>query len=192
MKKRFFATSRTEVIDITKAWLAISIAFTLASFGLKLSAAFFTTLVISAITAGIGFLFHELAHKLVAQKYNCMAEFRAFDMMLVLMVAVSFLGFIFAAPGAVMIAGRVTTRENGKISLAGPLMNYVLAAIFFALIFLAPMLKNIWNIGFQINAWLGLFNLIPFWIFDGKKIFDWNKAVWGAMVLIGIMAVFVV
>ncbi len=43
-------------------------------------------------------------------------------------------------------------------------------------------------IGFQINFWLGLFNLIPFGNFDGKKILNWDRYVWMGMVFIGIVA----
>jgi Zn-dependent protease len=28
------------------------------------------------------------------------------------------------------------------------------------------------------NAWIALFNLIPFAIMDGLKVFRWNKLVW--------------
>ena len=28
------------------------------------------------------------------------------------------------------------------------------------------------------NAWIAVFNLIPFGIFDGLKVFNWNKKAW--------------
>ncbi len=40
-------------------------------------------------------------------------------------------------------------------------------------------------IGFQINMWLGLFNMIPFWLLDGKKIFAWDPKIWAVMTAIG-------
>ena len=96
------------------------------------------------------------------------------------------IGFIFAAPGAVMISGRITLTENGKISLAGPLINFGLALIFFGLHFILPALI----VGFHINSWLGLFNLIPFGNFDGKKILDWHRYIWLSMVIFGILLLF--
>ena len=33
------------------------------------------------------------------------------------------LGIVFMAPGAVMVAGLVTRRQNGHIAVAGPLVN---------------------------------------------------------------------
>ena len=95
---------------------------------------------ISLFTAGIGFLLHELAHKFVAQYYGCEAEFRSMDQMLYFAVGLSlFVGILFAAPGAVMIAGGVTRKENGIISVAGPLTNYVLAGIFYLISTVAPI-----------------------------------------------------
>ena len=112
--------------------------------------------------------------------------------MLYLAVGLAFLvGFIFAAPGAVMIHGMITRKENGIISLAGPLVNYILAMIFLGLLSLFPNFSFIFQIGFFINLWLGLFNMIPFGNFDGIKIFNWNKVIWGMMVAFGVYFLFV-
>lgn len=193
-------TSRTELIDIGKAWLALSLAFAFVYSGAHLlggelnkvwSGQFLQLFVIALFTAGLGFLLHELAHKFVAQRYGCMAEFRAWDQFLYLAVGLAVMvGFIFAAPGAVMISGMVTRKENGIISVAGPLTNYVLGLIFLGLLLFYPAYGSIFSIGFGINMWLGLFNLIPFGPLDGAKVFHWNKVVWGLMAAIGILFVF--
>ena len=39
-------------------------------------------------------------------------------------------------------------------------------------------------LGFSVNAFLALFNLLPIAVFDGKKVFDWNPIIW--VVMIGI------
>ena len=76
------------------------------------------------IAIGPAFLFHEIGHKLVAKKNGCWAEFRADPKGLQFGIAISFLlGFLFMAPGAVMVAGLVTRRQNGHIAVAGPLTN---------------------------------------------------------------------
>ncbi|MBI4153024.1 metalloprotease, partial [Candidatus Woesearchaeota archaeon] len=176
------STSKAELVDLLKAWVAISTAFAIVLTGLRLSAEFFIGIAVAAITVGIGFLLHELAHKVIAQHYGCFAEFRSFDTMLLLAVVLSFFGFIFAAPGAVMISGQVTRRENGLISVVGPWTNLVLALAFLGLNISVPALSLVWAYGFQINTWLALFNMIPFWLLDGRKVWMWNKAVWGATV----------
>ncbi len=193
-------TSKVELIDITKAWIVLSLAFAFIYAGANLfdgtianifSISFLFLFVISSLTAGLGFLLHELSHKFVAQRYGCVAEFRAFDQMLYLALGLAVLvGFIFAAPGAVMISGMITRRENGMVSVAGPVTNYVLGLIFLGLRFVFPAWAFIFSIGFSINMWLGLFNMIPFGNLDGLKVFHWNKAVWLGMVAIGIFFVF--
>jgi len=88
--------------------------------------------------------------------------------------------FKIISPGAVMIAGPLTKEEAGKTAIAGPLTNIVLSTIFIA------VLMNIQNdflmvnsfFGVWINALIALFNIIPFGIMDGFKVFRWNKLVW--------------
>lgn len=183
------STSETEIKDLLKAWIAISIAFAIALSSSVFSADFYTKFIIASLTVGIGFLFHEMGHKIVAQRYGCFAEFRSFDNMLLLAIAMSFFGFIFAAPGAVMITGRVNKTKNGRISAAGPAVNLALALLFLALIFvqLPDLFKPIAYYGFLINSWLALFNMIPFWLFDGYKILKWNKLVYASIAALAIV-----
>lgn len=192
IKIGFVSSSNKELFDLGKAWFAISLAFGLV-LG-RLTSKFFSSFIIALVVVGTGFLFHELSHKIVAQRYKHFAEFRSFDEMLFLAVIMSFFGFVVAAPGAVMIKARhYNIRQSGRISAAGPLMNLVLALIFFGALFLFKegFLGTLLKYGFMINSWLALFNMVPVWMFDGAKIFKWNKSVWIAMVLIAVVFVFI-
>ena len=176
-------TSETEIRDLVKAWLAISFAFAMVlRHGIELS--FYQVFIVSAVTAGTGFLLHELGHKFVAQRYGCFAEFRSFDQMLFLAIVMSFFGFVFAAPGAVMIMGRIDAKRNGIISAAGPVVNLILALFFLSILFMFPsgLLEILAFYGFYINSFLALFNMIPFGLFDGSKIIRWNKKVYSMIV----------
>jgi len=159
-----------ELKEIVKAWLAISIAFGILI--MQAGKSFGFSFMVAALTVGLGFLAHELAHRHFARKFHKHAEFRANNMMLVLAIIMSFFGFVIAAPGAVLISGFVSRKEGGIIATAGPAANLVLALIFLPFIFIIP---SIAYYGFMINAWLALFNLIPFLGFDGHKIVDWSK-----------------
>ena len=98
--------------------------------------------------------------------------------MLWLALIMSWFGFVIAAPGAVMISCKNLTKEkNGKISLAGPLTNLVIAVLFFGGLLFLPDNK-VFYYGFLINGWLALFNMIPFGIFDGAKVLKWNRLVY--------------
>jgi len=186
-----YTTSNIEIKDLVKAWLIVSLAFAIVLSGINFfSLNFLLYFATTLVAVGSGFLFHELAHKIIAQKYGCFAEFRADMTMLILALFMSFLGFVFAAPGAVMIGGgHIDARRNGRISIAGPATNFVLAVLFMTGNIFLPNI--IFTYGFFINAWLGLFNLIPFGFFDGAKIFRWNKGVWILAVAIGVFLVFI-
>jgi Zn-dependent protease len=136
----------------------------------------------SFIAVTSGFIFHELAHKIVAITYGYWAEFRSEPkgLGLSLLVAI-FTGFLFAAPGAVIIHGRPTLKENGVISIVGPAANILLALV--ALPFTVATnqdaaLPTIMGAVALVNAVLALFNLVPFSNLDGRKIFHWSKLIW--------------
>lgn len=187
-------TSNTEMLHIIIAWLAISYAFSIlllwSSLGRRpvteeLLNGIVNPLVISLSTVGLSFLVHEMSHKMVAQRFGSWAEFRMSPFMLFLMLFLVYeFGILFAAPGAVMIyGGQVGKRENGLISLAGPLSNIFLGLGFFLLLSETGILYEIGRYGVIINVALALFNLIPFGIFDGRKVWNWNKAVYLIVVI---------
>ena len=185
---RKFGFSEIEKKHILKSWVAVSLAFAIA---FSPYPNFMTSLIVSALTIGFAFVLHEVAHKYLAIKYRCNAEFRANNNMLVLMLIVSLFGIIFAAPGAVQISGHVTKDKYGKIALAGPMTNLVLALIFLVILLsgLGNFSLTLFRFGFLINAWIALFNMIPLLGFDGHKILSWNKNVFYAVLIASILLV---
>ncbi len=186
-------TSKTEIRDILKAWIAISVAFAILLSKGIFSTSFSTTFLIATLTVGLGFLIHELSHKITAQHFHYSAEFRANNTMLLLAIAMSFFGFILAAPGAVIIkAYNITKRKNGIISLAGPLSNIILAIIFLIIpLQIFPTYGIlISTYGVLINSWLAVFNLIPILNLDGKKILNWDKRVYFITLIVAISLLF--
>jgi len=184
--------SDKEKKDLFFAGLMISLAFAiLLSGGLTgiLSLGFYIVFVIAFFTAGIGFLFHELMHKYVAQSYGLFAEFKAYYKMLWLAILLSFFGFIIAAPGAVYIKGNITKEKNGKISIAGPVTNIVLGVLFLVLILtlnVSDIFKAFLGFGLTINSLLAAFNMIPAVPFDGSKVIAWNKKVYYITLILAI------
>lgn len=186
--------SRTEIRDISISVAVLSLAFML-MFATRnntfILTAFRTTFgegamaYVGLFLACVGlvvvsFLLHEMGHKITAQKSGYWSEYRMFPAGLAFTLVLSLAGFLFAAPGAVMIAGDLDNKTNGKISIAGPAVNMVFAAVGLA----GSLLVNgsVWVVPFyllaSLNASLGLFNLIPIPPLDGSKVIKWNVWIW--------------
>jgi len=178
--------SGRELRDLLLAWLALGVAFAVffagggaAASRLLTSGGFLLAVVVSLLTAGVGFLLHELAHKVVAVRYGQLAEFRADYGMLFVAVMGALVGFIFAAPGAVYHRGRVSERELGLIAVAGPVTNLALAVVFLPPLLAglgggSDLLTLVGSRGVLINVFLAAFNMLPFGSLDGKTVFDWS------------------
>lgn len=185
--------SKVEITQILISVVALTAAFTIVLMGRVFgdigeytALDWVFALGVSAVVSVTGFLLHELAHKFVAQYYGAWAEFRMYPTGLLFAVVFAFLGFLFAAPGAVYIQGRINRKQNGIISIAGPATNIVFGTIFVALWLLFPDM-GIWSFAFNLIGVLSLFlagfNLIPLGPLDGKKVFKWNPVVWAGAVI---------
>lgn len=198
--------SATERRDLLLAWLALGVAFALFFEGggqsvvADLSAGnvgpLASAFVVSLLTAGVGFLLHELAHKIVAVRFGQQAAFRADYGMLFLAVVSATAGFLFAAPGAVHHRGRITARQHGLIALAGPAVNVALGALFLPVLIVTarmglPTLARVGSYGIAVNFFLAAFNLIPFGPLDGATVRKWSTPIWLICFLVSVaLAVF--
>ncbi|MHA1909027.1 MAG: AN1-type zinc finger domain-containing protein, partial [Candidatus Thorarchaeota archaeon] len=144
---------------------------------------------VPAIIAGsllLAYFVHEFAHKFVAQHYNMWAEFRMTTSGYYLSVVAILFGIPIFGTGVVFTSGTESLEKDGKVNAAGPLSNFILAASFVILALFIPLLSGglsfeiylILQIGVNLNAMLGLFNMIPFQPFDGGTIVKWNRMVW--------------
>ncbi|MFB6081377.1 MAG: metalloprotease [Halanaeroarchaeum sp.] len=175
--------STRELRDLLLAWLALGLAFALFYERVSpprlpavlTSRAFAVAMGVSLVTVGVGFLLHELAHKVVAVRYGQYAEFRADYGFLALAVIGGLAGFIFAAPGAVFHRGSLTKAQHGHIALAGPLTNLGLAVLFVPLFFLSPLIATR---GVEINLLLAGFNMLPIGGLDGRTVLDWSTPIY--------------
>jgi len=151
-----------ELTDLLLAYLVLTLAFTWQT---RWGGPMAETFMVTSIAVGLGFVVHEMAHKFTAQRFGYFAEFRASLYGLLLTVFTAALGFVFAAPGAVVIgrkssaspyayrpdAYRYTreddrywevydtrTREQLYISISGVATNMLLVGAFLLVLFLAP------------------------------------------------------
>ncbi len=188
-----FGFSEDEISDILVALGVLTVAFTLVMWkwgrGFPLVLAFPTAFG-SVLT---GFFLHEMGHRFVARRYGCWAEFRKWDLGLVLALLTAAVGFLFAAPGAVYISGRVTRDANGKISLAGPLTNIFVGVFFYAMAsmpFTPPIASFVFGWIAYINAFLAFFNLLPIPPLDGSKVLAWNPGLYAVFMVFSLFLMF--
>lgn len=193
-----FSTMELTHIIISMIILSISFTFALTKSSvlfLMLGSHFDTIrfiqgLLFSFLGIATAFFFHELAHKLMAQKHGLWSEYRMYPKGLLFAFLLSFFtGFVFAAPGAVMFRGEARWFEEGRIAVAGPLANLLVAG--FTLPFLVFFMFEVQglltqSIGFicVINAILAVFNLLPFGPLDGVTIVKWNPTIWSIMLIL--------
>ena len=182
-----FRFTGKEIRDLIISFIVIALGFTILYSNGDYS---HITLIfpIVMIGVGVGFIFHELGHKFVAMHYGYYAEYELWPTGLLIALASSFFGFIFAAPGAVVIySNGMEKKTNGLISIAGPIVNIVLGLIFFLILgslgnFVytetGAIVYLICVLGTRINFFLAAFNLLPIPPLDGSKVMVWSVPVW--------------
>ena len=87
----------------------------------------------------------------------------------------------------------MTDEINGNISIAGPIVNIILAIIFLAIcVAVYPsavypsaiysetsvLIFIVCALGYSINSFLAVFNLLPIGNLDGSKVLRWNIGIW--------------
>ncbi len=159
------------------ALLVMGVALSLVvEFFLDLSYSMITLFTLAIMAS---FFVHEIAHKLLAQKEGLWAEFRLTLMGAVLTAISAVLPVLkIISPGAVMISGSSDAKKIGMISIAGPATNIALSAIFLSARILSTSYAEIFAVVGFFNSWIALFNLIPVGVFDGFKVFHWNRKIW--------------
>ena len=177
-----FKFTGKEIRDLIISFIVIALGFTILYSHGDYS---HVTLIFPVVMIGVGagFIFHELGHKFVAMHYGYYAEYELWPTGFS-----SFFGFIFAAPGAVVIyRNGMEEKTNGLISIAGPLVNIALGFIFFLILIslgdfvytdTGAIVYLICMLGTRINFFLAAFNLLPIPPLDGSKVMAWSLPIW--------------
>lgn len=185
--------TRNEIRDLLISIVVLSFVF---------SRFLVETFPITLFVVIIVFASHEiLGHKFVAQHYGFDAEYKMWPLGLFLGIITALLpgGFAIAAPGAVYISpykkgfafrvSHLTKKHYGIISLAGPLINIVLAISLLSLNFIYPL--DLFLLTARISFFLAFFNLLPIPPMDGSKIMNWNMSIWLIVTAVAFVGLFI-
>ena len=182
--------TKREIKDIIIADAVLIIAFSMTLsggiFGLSRGSPFGFAVLIPAVALGVSlsFILHELMHKFVAQHYGAIAGFRTSYNGLIVTLLTGAFGFLLGIPGATMIyTNSFTKRENGIVSIAGPLTNFVVFGVFVGLLLvLNPPAGSYVAYAIQLTIFISIllafFNMLPIYPLDGSKVLSWNKEVY--------------
>lgn len=148
-------------------------------------------IILGSLTAPL-FLLHELGHRQAAIHFNMGSYFKLDKNMAIFSLFSILLPIKIIAPGVVITHPKFgSSNKSGEISLAGPLVNLFISGIGLSILYFFPILDFlslllIFFIKYSLD--IAIFNLLPFSVLDGKKIFDWNQplflVVFGVTILI--------
>jgi Zn-dependent protease len=189
---RKLTTSPTEILHIAIAFVVLTFDIAIVETGLIRAVQFggfnagavLDGLAFGAAAALTGFLAHEMAHKVTAQRLGFWAEFRMSPTGLLFSLVTALFGFLFAAPGATVVGGMGGVRDWGRTSIAGPALNLVEGSVFavagLALNLVEPTSGAVVFLVLLafVNGWFATFNMIPFGPLDGRKVLRWDTTVW--------------
>ncbi len=145
----------------------------------------------------IAFYLHIISHKLLANKFNSSIRILSdLDLLfLSLFLSIAFRIF-FPFLGAVFLVSKnwLSLEKHGLIALAGPFSNMLMA--FFIL--LIPLINqtiftnnlDFFSSLFFINLSFSFFTLLPFFPFDGHRIFIWKRELWSLLLSLSVMLFF--
>ncbi len=147
-----------------------------------------------------GFLIHEFSHRQVGRRFKLPAKFRLLTFGMIITV-VGILGYLiagfppFALPGAVVVIGLENKDQAGKCKIAGPLSNFIISMVLLPLMFTGALVgfeySLLFLLGAYINTFLGVFNMLPIGMLDGRNIISWKKGAWLGL-MSGLLALLVI
>ncbi len=169
--------------------LIASVIFVIVELSFLLSFLDFFELLLAGILILPLYTLHELAHKYTAIRYGFPSKFYLDQNMALISLFSAFLPFKIIAPGVVIWYGNPSSRIRAYVSMMGPLVNIFIGGF---LLLISPFLPPLWSLltiyisKASIN--LAIFNLLPFSVLDGSKIYRWNQEVF--FVIFGFTVVF--
>ncbi|MEM2926807.1 MAG: GNAT family N-acetyltransferase [Candidatus Bathyarchaeia archaeon] len=155
------------------------------------------------VATAISLLIHELPQSFAAKRLGLETTFKAWSSGLIFSTFLGFLGLFFPAYGSTYIKRLDWWYDpkkdgTGIVFALGPISSLMLS---FLLLTISSMTKEKLlvasaTVGYVTSLSIAILNLIPIkaaggFVWDGKKILDWNKGLWGILVTAAIALVLI-
>jgi Zn-dependent protease len=130
---------------------------------------------------GVTTIIHEIAHWLVANRYQTNSELQFWGLGTIIMFLTAWLfGDVFAQPTLTVMQSDTSldNRASGLVMIAGPLTSLCFAFVCLALISLGGVIATAGTIGFSMNLLTCVYSLLPIKPLDGEGVYKWNKVLW--------------
>ncbi len=151
-------------------------------------------ILIYLLIVGIALIAHELAHMMIAMKYNIESKIRIYPAGTIASIVTGiFFGNVFGQPLHMKVMEKEchTETEKGLTMLAGPGVNILLGTAFLFMIPVGGIWLMIGRLGFVANMIEGLFSMIPCKPMDGKSIKKWSAIIWAGLFIPWIILYFI-
>ena len=150
---------------------------------------------------GLSILIHELSQRFAARRIGLETTFRAWESGILFGSLLAAIGSFFPAYGSTYVRRldywyNAMEKKTGAIFAVGPSVSLALAVVFLTLSFCTTsgLLTSLAKVGYTTNLLNAVFNLVPIqaaggFVWDGRKILSWNKAIWSMLLLVAIALV---
>lgn len=187
-----------EILAFLLAALSLAVAYIPFYNPLEIVRTPLTSIIIPYVVALLAVIPHEIGHRQTARRYGCYSRFTlsfvGFWTTLLFNILGSFLHALifFSGYTGISCGFRFNRDVEGKTALAGPLTNIIIGFIGLlgSLIFPVGLIGLFFAELAGFNFWVAFFNLLPFWVLDGLKIFRWNIIVWGILIVLSFIFTF--
>ncbi len=148
------------------------------------------------VMTGLSILVHERSQRFVARRIGLETTFRVWESGILFSSLLATIGSFFPAYGSTYVRRSdywydARDRKTGAMFVVGPLASLALAVLFRTLSLRASegLLHSLGEVGYTLNLLNAVFNLVPIqaaggFVWDGRKILSWNKAVWFMLLLV--------
>ncbi len=176
-----YILTRVELIAYAVALITLTLAFSYAG-----SSTFSDLLILMPTvlaTSVIVGVFKNLANEMIARALGVWSEHRVW---LFGIATFTLTTLIFKTPFSspsriVSHSSQSTPHKLGLISSSSVVISLLLAAVFYLLLQIGY--TYIGSIGLAMCLLMALFDILPLTPMNGRDIYDWNKAAWGALAL---------